>query len=149
MLLLIPLVVKGPKMATGSTNGPYLFCFTHAAFGLVWFPPTLRTAVNPGCIQSYIVATYYFYFFIYIYIFCLIVLCFLMNLVLWFSAVASLSLHQPSFSTFLLIMCALGGRLEHVAPSVGQIGGWTGWQIWLGIFLYLHAGAACLSFVCM
>lgn len=72
--------------------------------------------------------------------FWLIFLCLLMNRVLWFSVVASHSLRQPSFPTYLLIMCTLGGRLEHVAPRVEQIGGWTGWQIWLGIFFFSMQG---------
>lgn len=65
MLLLIPLVVKGSKMASGTTNATYLFYFTRATFGLLWFPPTLWTAVNPGCIQSYIAAAHYCYYWLF------------------------------------------------------------------------------------
>lgn len=75
VLLFIPLVVKAPKMPTGATNAPYLFCFIHASFGLVWFPPTLWTAVNRGCIQSYIVATHYFYYYYYFFAFWWILCC--------------------------------------------------------------------------
>lgn len=52
-------------MATGATNAAYLFCFTRATFRVFWFPPTLWTAVNLSCIQSYIVATHcYLVFFL-------------------------------------------------------------------------------------